>query len=185
MNTIYKRATNENNEEVVTSFYVWGSLPEALEALDKVLITKEREDGSKYVCLSEEIDKQLRGAYQTLIRKLHREEQPNDWRYGIVKELCWKLAERKNYNNPETSLEDLLEVCWEVADNCCDISNSSIFQWLADNPGRCEFEEESLSLNPDGINSLWRVARSRQCEEIELMARQLLECLDDGIADGI
>ena len=90
-----------------------------------------------------------------------------------------------NYNNPETSLEDLLEVCWEVADNCCDISNSSIFQWLADNPGRCEFEEESLSLNPDGINSLWRVARSRQCEEIELMARQLLECLDDGIADGI
>ena len=62
MNTIYKRATNENNEEVVTSFYVWGSLPEALEALDKVLITKEREDGAKYICLSEEIDKQLRGA---------------------------------------------------------------------------------------------------------------------------
>jgi len=182
MNTIDKRVTNENNEEVVTSFYVWGSLPEALEALDKVLITKEREDGSKYVCLSEEIDKQLRGAYQTLIRKLHREEAPNDWRYKITKELCWRLAEYKNFG---TSLDDLLEVCWEVADNCCDISNSSVFQWLADNPGRCDFEEESLSVNPDGINSLWRVARSRQCEEIELMAWQLLECLDDGIADGI
>ena len=165
--------TNQNPH---TTFYVWGSLTDALETFDKALVQKQRGNESFFL-LEEDPDKLdpgLRDAYQTLIRKCHNDELPNDWRYDKIKHLVERLLEYE-----KESLEDYQDILHEVVDSCVDISTSAQFQWLADNPSRAEFMDDSFGLDS---NKLSQLAAARQYEELDFMANTLLNDLSEGIS---
>ena len=164
--------TNQNPH---TTFYVWDDLTEALETFDKALVQKQRGDESFFL-LEEDPDKLdpgLRDAYQTLIRKCHNDELPNDWRYDKIKHLAGRLAEYQR-----ESLEDYQDILHEVVDSCVDISTSALFQWLADNPSRATFDDYSYHAEQDELAPL---ATARQYEELTFMANTLLNELSEGI----
>ena len=165
--------TNQNPH---TTFYVWDDLTEALETFDKALVQKQRGDESFFL-LEEDPDKLdpgLRDAYQTLIRKCHNDELPNDWRYDKIKHLAGRLVEYQR-----ESLEDYQDILHEVVDSCVDISTSAQFQWLADMPCRAEFMDDSYMADSDKLSQL---AAARQYEELDFMANTLLADLSEGIS---
>jgi len=165
--------TNQNQIRIHTTFYVWGSLTEALKTFDKALVQRGRESFS----LEDNKDKLntgLRDAYQTLIRKCHNDELPNDWRYDKIKHLVERLLEYE-----KESLEDYQDILHEVVDSCVDISTSALFQWLADNPSRAEFNDDSYMAQSDKLSQL---AAARQYEELDFMANTLLNDLSEGIS---
>ena len=94
--------TNQNPH---TTFYVWDDLTEALADFNKALVQRDRgQKDSTFFLLEEDQTKLapgLRGAYQTLIRKCHNDELPNDWRYEKIKHLVEHLLEYE-----KESLED-------------------------------------------------------------------------------
>ena len=156
-----------------TTFYVWDDLTDALKTFDKALVQRGREsfllEDNK-----DKLDTGLRDAYQTLVRKCHNDELPNDWRYEKIKHLVERLIEYE-----KESLEDYQDILHEVVDSCVDISTSAQFQWLADMPSRAEFMDDSYMADSDKLSQL---AAARQYEELDFMANTLLTELSEGIS---
>ena len=156
-----------------TTFYVWDDLTDALKTFDKALVQRGREsfllEDNK-----DKLDTGLRDAYQTLVRKCHNDELPNDWRYDKIKHLVERLLEYE-----KESLEDYQDILHEVVDSCVDISTSAQFQWLADMPSRAEFMDDSYMADSDKLSQL---AAARQYEELDFMANTLLTELSEGIS---
>ena len=169
--------TNQNQIRIHTTFYVWDSLTEALKTFDKALVQRGRESFS-LEDNKDKLDTGLRDAYQTLVRKCHNDELPNDWRYDKIKHLVEGLLEY-SYKQKDYSLEDYQEILHEVVDSCVDISTSAQFQWLADMPCRAEFMDDSFGLDS---NKLSQLAFARQYEELDFMANTLLNDLSEGIS---
>ena len=59
------------------------TLRDQLKDLDESLSQEKREDNSCYFFLKDE----SKNKYQELIRSLHMDEMPNDWRYETIKNL--------------------------------------------------------------------------------------------------
>ena len=165
--------TNQNPH---TTFYIWGSLTDALETFNKALVQKQRGNESFFLLEEDQakLAPGLRGAYQTLIQKCHNDELPNDWRYEKIKYLVERLIEHE-----KESLEDYQDILHEVVDSCVDISTSAQFQWLADMPCRAEFMDDSFMAESDKLSQL---AAARQYEELDFMANTLLTDLSEGIS---
>ena len=165
--------TNQNQVRIHTTFYVWDDLTDALKTFDKALVQRGRESFS-LEDNTDNLDTGLRDAYQTLVRKCHNDELPNDWRYEKIKHLVERLLEYE-----KESLEDYQDILHEVVDSCVDISTSAQFQWLADMPSRAEFMDDSFGLDS---NKLSQFAAARQYEELDFMANTLLNDLSEGIS---
>lgn len=162
--------TNQNPH---TTFYVWDDLTEALKTFDKALVQRGRESFS-LEDNKDKLDTGLRDAYQSLVRKCHNDELPNDWRYEKIKHLVERLLEYE-----KESLEDYQDILHEVVDSCVDISTSAQFRWLADIPSRAEFMDDSFMAESDKLSQL---ATARQYEELDFMANTLLTELSEGIS---
>lgn len=159
------------------------SIQGGLEAVAAALVLCKRSDGTEYRALS---DKPSTGALsdQTvmsgddlliLVRELHRDELPNDWRYETIYDLCHGLLQF--CKGDESDGDTLRDAVWEVADGLTEISTSALLQWLANAPSRCEFEDESV-LDECGSIGIADTVRQRQREEIESMGLQLIDSLD-------
>lgn len=159
------------------------SIQGGLEAVAAALVWKVRDDGTGYRSLSKEpTTKALCDGTEIngddlliLVRELHRDELPNDWRYETIYDLCWGLLQHCEAG--ESDRDTLHDAVWEVADDLTEICTSALLQWLADVPSRCEFEDESV-LNECGSIGIADTVRQRQREEIESMGLQLIDSLD-------
>ena len=147
------------------------TLRDQLKDLDQSLNQKRREDNSCYFFLKDE----SKNKYQELIRSLHMDEVPNDWRYETIKNLVSSFLEYYS-EDEELTYENLQDALREsIADNLADYSNSCLFQWLAEMPARASFEDihSAISCIDDSVD-LGYLARLRQIEEIEIMGSNLL-----------
>ena len=147
------------------------TLRDQLKDLDQSLNQERREDNSLYFFLKDE----SKNKYQKLIRSLHMDELPNDWRYETIKNLVSSFLEyypedeELTYDNLQDALRE------SIADNIADYSNSCLFQWLAEMPLRAYFEDihSAISCIDDSVD-LGYLARLRQIEEIEIMGSNLI-----------
>ena len=157
--------------------HIFPTMQKAFEALDAALIKKERENKSIYYALSDSLDPVLRDQFQDMIQECHNEELPNDWRYSIVKRLSWTFAEcldNRFKGTDENERDFLLDESFLISDNCVDIANSDLFQWLADYTTRSEFNDDYYGQKIDLVS----IARARQCEEIEFIAHTMINGID-------
>ena len=147
------------------------TLRDQLKDLDESLSQERREDNSCYFFLKDE----SKNKYQELIRSLHMDEVPNDWRYETIKNLVSSFLEYYS-EDEELTYENLQDALREsIADNLADYSNSCLFQWLAEMPARASFEDihSAISCIDDSVD-LGYLARLRQIEEIEIMGSNLI-----------
>ena len=147
------------------------TLRDQLKDLDQSLNQERREDNSLYFFLKDE----SKNKYQELIRSLHMDELPNDWRYETIKSLVssfleyYSEDEELTYDNLQDALRD------SIAENLAEVSNSCLFEWLAEIPSRASFEDihSAISCIDDSVD-LGYLARLRQIEEIEIMGSNLI-----------
>ena len=147
------------------------TLRDQLKDLDQSLNQERREDNSLYFFLKDE----SKNKYQELIRSLHMDELPNDWRYETIKNLVSSFLEyypedeELTYDNLQDALRE------SIADNLAEVSDSCLFKWLSEIPSRASFEDihSAISCIDDSVD-LGYLARLRQIEEIEIMGSNLL-----------
>tara|TARA_A100001515_G_scaffold125414_1_gene110189 strand:- start:404 stop:886 length:483 start_codon:yes stop_codon:yes gene_type:complete len=147
------------------------TLRDQLKDLNQSLNQERREDNSLYFFLKDE----SKNKYQELIRSLHMDELPNDWRYETIKNLVSSFLEYYS-EDEELTYDNLQDALREsIADNIAEYSNSCLFQWLAEMPSRASFEDihSAISYIDDSVD-LGYLARLRQIEEIEIMGSNLL-----------
>jgi hypothetical protein len=147
------------------------TLRDQLKDLDQSLNQERREDNSLYFFLKDE----SKNKYQELIRSLHMNELPNDWRYETIKNLVSSFLEYYS-DDEELTYDNLQDALREsIADNLAEYSNSCLFQWLAEMPSRASFEDihSAISCIDDSVD-LGYLARLRQIEEIEIMGSNLI-----------
>ena len=147
------------------------TLRDQLKDLDESLSQEKREDNSCYFFLKDE----SKNKYQELIRSLHMDEMPNDWRYETIKNLVSSFLEYFS-DDEELTYDNLQDALREsIADSIADYSNSGLFKWLSEIPSRASFEDihSAFSCIDDSVD-LGYLARLRQIEEIEIMGSNLL-----------
>lgn len=147
------------------------TLRDQLKDLDESLSQEKREDNSCYFFLKDE----SKNKYQELIRSLHMDEMPNDWRYETIKNLVSSFLEYFS-DDEELTYDNLQDALREsIADNIADYSNSCLFKWLSEIPSRASFEDihSAIECIDDSVD-LGYLARLRQIEEIEIMGSNLL-----------
>ena len=147
------------------------TLRDQLKDLDESLSQEKREDNSCYFFLKDE----SKNKYQELIRSLHMDEMPNDWRYETIKDLVSNFLEYFS-DDEELTYDNLQDALREsIADSIADYSNSCLFKWLSEIPSRASFEDihSAISCIDDSVD-LGYLARLRQIEEIEIMGSNLL-----------
>ena len=147
------------------------TLRDQLKDLNESLNQERREDNSLYFFLKDE----SKNKYQELIRELHMDELPNDWRYETIKDLVSSFLEYYS-DDEELTYDNLQDALREsIADNIADYSNSCLFKWLSEIPSRASFEDMPtvIGLMDDSVD-LGYLARLRQIEEIEIMGSNLL-----------
>tara|TARA_R100001224_G_scaffold96314_1_gene66107 strand:+ start:224 stop:706 length:483 start_codon:yes stop_codon:yes gene_type:complete len=147
------------------------TLRDQLKDLDQSLNQERREDNSLYFFLKDE----SKNKHQDLIRELHMDEVPNDWRYETIKDLVSSFLEYFS-DDEELTYDNLQDALREsIADNLAEVSNSCLFEWLSEIPSRASFEDihSAISCIDDSVD-LGHLARLRQIEEIEIMGSNLL-----------
>tara|TARA_X000001036_G_scaffold317978_1_gene296389 strand:- start:23 stop:511 length:489 start_codon:yes stop_codon:yes gene_type:complete len=142
-----------------------------LQDLNDSFKQERRENNSFYFFLKDE----SKNKYQELIRELHNDEMPNDWRYETIKNLVSCFLEYFS-EDEELTYENLQDALREsIAENLADHSNSCLFQWLAEIPSRASFDDIYSTIECiDESKDLGSLARLRQIEEIEIMGSNLL-----------
>ena len=136
---------------------------------------EKRENNSHYFFLKDE----SKNKYQDLVRELHMGELPNDWRYETIKDLVSSFLEYFS-DDEELTYDNLQDALREsIADNLCNVSNSCLFEWLAEIPSRASFEDMSSVIGTiDDSVDLGYLAMMRQREEIEIMGSNILYHFD-------
>ena len=157
-------------------FFSFGSLTEVIQYLDNSLLKGTRDNKEEYFYLSDEIDPDLRDQLQEVIRECHNGEFPNDWRYSIIKEICFTCLDYEMSEGLDQLEQYLDNYSHEIVDGCVDISTSSLFQWLADIPSRLEFNDDSYMADSSNLSQL---AAARQYEEIDFVFYALLNRLNE------
>ena len=152
------------------------TLRDQLKDLDQSLNQERREDNSLYFFLKDE----SKNKYQDLVRELHMGELPNDWRYETIKNLVSSFLEYYS-DDEEPTYDNLQDALREsIADNLAEVSNSCLFEWLAEMPSRASFEDihSTIDCIDDSVD-LGYLAMMRQREEIEIMGSNILYHFDN------
>ena len=148
------------------------SLEAGLTLLAANLVLATRTDGTEYRRLRE--DCPMYDDLRAIIRDAHNDELPNDWRFGMVYDLCHAFLD---YSQPQAcavTADDYRDYIGEIAALRVDISTHALLVWLSDNVSRCHFDEpEVYCADADGSN-IGDLALRRQREEIEWMAHAIL-----------
>ena len=138
------------------------------EALWQCLCHGTREDGSRYVTLSDDDHwSEIRDDLMELCREAHNGELPNDWRW----ETIYSIVDDLNSDGWDD------DTAAELSDRYVDVYTGDLLTWVAGNTNRCHWE----SWDDEGIveptTDLVQLLRIRQCEEIDLMVRSVIESL--------
>ena len=114
-----------------------------------------------------ELKEESKKDYQSLVRKLHQEELPNNWRYEVITDLL------QNFCN-EYDTENLEDVLPEIVDSLVDIYNYDLVEWLKGDIMRGSFRE-LRELNIDSPNmTIFDLIRQLQYESIYDMGNMIL-----------
>ena len=139
-----------------------------LIAVYTALTLNLRPDGTNYRAVSElHPDREV---VQEIVRELHEEEIPNDWRYQMTYDLAASLAECSEGQSEEWDVEDYYDYILDLARNFSDDGTGDLLEWVKTG-SRIEFDD---ALQGAIGMSIVELLKLRQEEEIALMGYSLL-----------
>ena len=152
------------------------SLEAGLTLLASSLVLATRTDGTEYRILRE--DCPMHDDLRAIIRDAHNGEMPNDWRFGMVYNLCHALLD---YSQPQTcavTVDDYRDCIGEISGTRVEEGTHALLTWLAGNLNRYHFDEPEIYCADADGSDIADLAQRRQREEIEWMAHAILSGLD-------
>jgi hypothetical protein len=152
------------------------SLEAGLTLLAANLVLATRTDGTEYRMLRE--DCPMHDDLADIVRAAHDDELPNDWRYGMVYDLCHALLD---YSQPlacAVTLDDYRKWVGDIVELRVDTSTHALLTWLADNVNRCCFDDVEAWVGDADGSDIANLAGRRQREAIATMAHTILSGLD-------
>jgi len=152
------------------------SIEAGLTLLASSLVLATRTDGTEYRMLRE--DCPMHDDLQDIIRAAHEDELPNDWRFGMVYDLCHALLD---YSQPlacAVTIDDYREWIGDITKLQVDTNTHALLTWLADNVSRCYFDEPEIWVGDADGSDIADLAQRRQREAITTMAHVILQGLD-------
>jgi hypothetical protein len=75
----------------------------------------------------------------------HHDELPNDWRFGMCRQLAYAIAEHE-------SADDARDVGVDIASDATTSFTADLLSWYADRPSRTEYADQWIS--DTGIDSV-------------------------------
>jgi hypothetical protein len=128
------------------------------------LVTKTRTNGDSFVCFKDDRPDWM----QTLARKSHADQLPNDFRYDFIESALTALANHNDLDDARDSIE-------------ADIYTSELTAWLHSRNDRLEYVNEAVSelghsKTIDGdlmLGQLW------ERQEVFSLVVEYLESIDD------
>ena len=152
------------------------NLEAGLTLLAANLVLATRTDGTEYRMLRE--DCPMHDDLRAIIRDAHNGEMPNDWRFGMVYDLCHAFLEYSQPSPTPWTLEDYLEVAGDVAELQVDHAYSRALSWMADNVTRCHFDDVETYASDCSGDDRGQLAIRRQLEEVHTMAHAILSGIE-------
>ena len=152
------------------------SLEAGLTLLAANLVLATRTDGTEYRLLRE--DCPMYDDLRTIIRDAHNGEMPNDWRFGMVYDLCHALLD---YSQPQAcavTADEYREYIGDIVATQGDTGAYALLVWLSDNVARCHFDDAEAWCSGEDGSDIGALAHHRQMEEIEWMAHTILSGLE-------
>lgn len=90
-----------------------------------------RTDGSTFYALPDSSPAWMTEA----VMAAHHDELPNDWRYSMVRQLAYALAEQDDADVARDAATD-------IASDASTVYTSDLLNWYADRPGRIDYADE-------------------------------------------
>jgi hypothetical protein len=152
------------------------SLEAGLTLLAANLVLATRTDGTEYRMLRE--DCPMHDDLRAIIRDAHNGEIPNDWRFGMVYDLCHALLD---YSQPQAcavTADDCRDYIGDIVATQGDTSTYALLVWLSDNVSRCHFDDAEVWCSGENGSDIGALAHHRQMEEIKWMAHAILSGLE-------
>jgi len=156
------------------------SIEAGLTLLASSLVLATRTDGTEYRMLRE--DCPMHDDLREIIRDAHSDELPNDWRFGMVYDLCHALLDYSQPPACAVTLDDYREWIGEIVKLRVDTSTHALLTWLADNVNRCCFDDVEAWAGGAWGADIADLAQRRQWEAIDTMAHVILQGLADLVA---
>jgi len=103
------------------------SFSSAASLLSSSFISKQRDNGEKFYCLSDSAPEWC----STAVTLAHGNELPNDSRYELIRDAAVALADQ-HFDSAEEAEESL----WELSCDLLPNSTAALLQWFADRPSR-------------------------------------------------
>lgn len=100
-----------------------------------------REDGTTYLVMPESSPKWMHDC----VRAAHHDELPNDWRFWMVRQLAYALAEQDDANAARDAALD-------ISSDATTPYHGKLLAWYAERPGRLEYANEWV--NDYGVDSI-------------------------------
>lgn len=111
------------------------SFSSACSLLSSSFVSKERDDGERFYCLSDSAPEWC----STAVMLAHDDELPNDSRYALIRDAAIALSDQQC-----DSAEDAQEALWELSCDLLPSSTAALLQWFADRPSRLSDCDDAL-----------------------------------------
>lgn len=138
------------------------SFSSAAQLLSSSFVSKERDNGERFYCLSDSTPEWC----STAVMLAHDNELPNDSRYELIRDAAIALSDQQC-----DSAEDAQEALWELSCDLLPSSTAALLQWFADRPSRlsdCDdaLEELGSSGSYGSISDLLELGHRRASEAV-------------------
>ena len=151
------------------------NIREKAEQMDKLFITKQRDNGKSYICIDGNAGVDYPQWMQDVIFAGHLDRMPNDESYGAIRDIISSIADLDG----DTEWETASEVIEALRDNNsieADCYTSDLTGWLHSNNGYVEYLTQAISEYgcTDGFQAL-TMAQQIWLEEVAQAIADALE----------
>lgn len=138
------------------------SFSSAASLLSSSFVSKQRDNGERFYCLSDSAPEWVR----TAIMLAHEDELPNDSRYALIRDAAVALADQQ-FDSAEEAEEALCELSCDLVPSY----SSELLQWFAERSSRlsdCDdaLEELGSSGSYGSVSDLLELGHRRASERI-------------------
>jgi len=121
------------------------SFSSAAQLLSSSFISKQRDNGERFYCLSDSSPDWCR----TAVMLAHDNEAPNDSRYALIRDAAVALADQQ-YDSAEEAEESL----WELSCDLLPSFTAELLAWFAERSSRLSDCDEATEENGSSLSSV-------------------------------
>lgn len=148
------------------------TVPALATALAAAFVKSERTNGDTFYHLADDSPEWMTGA----IHACHGEMMPDDWRYSMIRNVAYGLADTQAVDDPN----ELSDLSHEILDGLVSIYNADRLNWVSSNLSRAYYVNDAVdNLGGGGEFDLFEALGWGMYEEYREVWESLVEFLTE------